>query len=87
MALLRQRATPAQGGLRRAQRWRNVRGAFTVPPEQRPLIADQRVLLIDDVFTTGATAQHASLALLRAGASAVDVLSLARVVLPHEAAI
>ncbi|MDX1581393.1 MAG: ComF family protein, partial [Alphaproteobacteria bacterium] len=87
LALVRRRATPAQGSFNRSQRWRNVRGAFVVPEEAAALVKDRTVLLIDDVFTTGATAHHASLALGRAEAAHVDVLSLARVVLPSDPAI
>lgn len=76
--LRRRRRTPSQGGLGRAERIRNVRGAFAV--RARPEIADKRILLVDDVLTTGATVEACARALLKAGASAVDVLTLARVV-------
>ncbi|HEX9808944.1 MAG TPA: ComF family protein [Alphaproteobacteria bacterium] len=79
-ALGRVRATPSQGRLGRRRRRLNVRGAFAVPGRRAPAIAGRRVLLVDDVLTTGATAESASRALLRAGAAAVDVLTLARVV-------
>ena len=76
-ALRRIKATPSQGGLSRSARARNVGGAFAVTaPEQ---VAGKRVLLIDDVFTTGATAEACTRALLAADAAAVDVLVLARV--------
>ena len=81
-ALRRLRPTPSQGGLGRLGRARNVRGAFAVPPARRALVAGRRVLLVDDVLTTGATAEVASRALLAAGARAVDVITLARVVRP-----
>ncbi|MBI4536445.1 MAG: ComF family protein [candidate division NC10 bacterium] len=75
-ALRRVRATPPQQGDPEARR-RNVRDAFRVPrPGQ---IAGRRVLLVDDVFTTGATANAAARALLAAGAAEVGVLTLARV--------
>jgi ComF family protein len=79
-ALARIRRTRRQVGLKRAQRADNLQGAFHVPPTARGLVEARRVLLIDDVRTTGATVNAASRALLRAGASAVDVLTFARVV-------
>ncbi len=78
-ALRRVKATPSQGGLSRAARARNVGGAFAAKGE----VAGKRVLLIDDVFTTGATAEACGRALLDAGAAAVDVLVLARVPAPR----
>jgi ComF family protein len=78
-ALARRKPTPRQGGLSRAQRRANVRGAFAVPPGRRALIAGRRVLLIDDVLTTGATLDACARALLRAGAARVDALAVARV--------
>lgn len=79
-ALLRVRRTPSQGRLSRDQRARNVQGAFRVAERQRPVIEGRRVLLVDDVLTTGATAAACTRALLRAGAGGVDLLTLARVV-------
>ncbi len=78
--LARVKPTRPQVGLTRAQRGENLQGAFRVPPEARPRLAEKRVLLLDDVLTTGATANAASRALLRGGARAVDVLAFARVV-------
>ena len=77
MALERTRATESQVGLTRAQRRRNVRGAFAVPRPQP--IAGRNVLLVDDVITTGATVGACAEALRRAGAPRVDVLALALV--------
>lgn len=74
------RATPPQGNLSPLARVRNVRGAFRVRPRWRDRIGGRRVLLVDDVFTTGATVNECAKPLLRAGAAAVDVLTLARVV-------
>ena len=76
--LLRARDTPAQSTLPREQRLRNMRGAFTLAPEQGAAVRARRVLLIDDVMTTGATLHAAAHVLLAAGATAVDALVLAR---------
>lgn len=80
--LARRRRTPGQGGLSRVQRRRNVAGAFVVRPRHRQRLAGRRVLLVDDVMTTGATVDACARTLRRAGAAAVDVLTLARVVRP-----
>ena len=77
--LTRVKPTPQQVGLSAAQRAENVRGAFRVPETARGLVAGRQVVLIDDVYTTGATAKAATRALLRAGAASVDVLTFARV--------
>jgi ComF family protein len=71
-----QRRVRPQTGLTRAGRWENVRGAFRVP--LHPDLAGARVLLIDDVMTTGATAGEATGTLLRAGAAEVAIAVLAR---------
>jgi len=74
--LRRRRRTDSQAGLTHAQRRANVSGAFAVRrPEQ---VRGRRVLLVDDVMTTGATAAACAVALKRAGASYVAVLTLAR---------
>ncbi|QJE74897.1 ComF family protein [Aerophototrophica crusticola] len=80
--LARRRDTGNQGGRSRVGRARNVAGAFTVRPAYKERVKGKRVLLVDDVYTTGATAGECAKALLRAGAAAVDVLTLARVVKP-----
>ncbi len=82
-ALQRVRATPSQGRLERAARRRNVARAFAV--RRASDLSGRRVLLIDDVLTTGATAGACAEALLKAGAAAVDVLVLARVPGPGRA--
>ncbi|WP_246202786.1 ComF family protein [Sphingomonas lacunae] len=79
-ALMRHRRTPPLRGLGRTARLRTVAGAFSARPEKRNLLAGRRVLLIDDVFTTGATAASCAKALIRAGAAAVEVAAFARVV-------
>lgn len=76
-ALVRIKATPSQGGLDRSARQRNVARAFAVKAPVK--IAGKRVLLIDDVLTTGATAEACAKTLRTAGATAVDLLVLARV--------
>ncbi|SRR5579883_60921 len=78
--LARVKATKPQFGLSRAQRAENVQGAFRVPAGAEARIKDKRVVLIDDVLTSSATANAATRALLRAGAASVDVLVFARVV-------
>lgn len=83
--LQRRRRTPSQAGLNAAQRQRNVRNAFFVTPRAAAALAGRRVLLVDDVLTTGATVSECARVLRRAGASAVDVLTLARVDAPRGA--
>lgn len=75
-AVRRRRATPPQAGLSNAERRRNVAGAFEV--RRRARVEGRRLLLVDDVFTTGATAGACAAALKRAGAERVSVLALAR---------
>lgn len=78
--LTRRRRTPSLGRMSPSQRKRNLAGAFAVTDAARDALAGQNVLLIDDVMTTGATASACTRALKRAGAAAVDVLTLARAV-------
>ncbi len=75
-ALRRSRATLAQTGLDAAARRRNLRRAFDADPEA---VRGHRVLLVDDVITTGSTVAEAARTLLRAGATEVRVLAVARV--------
>ena len=77
-ALKRVRATAQQVGLSKTERADNVQGAFRVPDKSQT--AGRRLVLIDDVLTSGATADTCAKALLRAGAAHVDVLVFARVV-------
>jgi ComF family protein len=76
----RVRRTQTQVGLTRDQRRKNLRAAFRPGPAAPREIEGRRVLLVDDVLTSGATANAVSRALLKGGASAVDVLTFARVV-------
>jgi ComF family protein len=79
-SLLRAKRTPSQGGLSAQGRRRNVQGAFRV--DNPALIAGKRLVLIDDVMTTGATLNACARSLKRAGAQRVDGVCLARVVKP-----
>jgi ComF family protein len=74
--LLRTRWTKSQTGLGRKDRLKNIKNAFSVYDPSR--INGKKVLLIDDVYTTGATAEECTKVLVTAGASHVDVLTLAR---------
>jgi len=74
--LVRRRRTPMQGHLGPAARERNVRGAFAVRSARS--FAGKRVVIIDDVMTTGATVEECARVLKRAGAASVDVLTVAR---------
>lgn len=78
--MVRTRATPHQVGLDRSSRAANVQGAFRVPERARPEIRGRRLVLVDDVLTTGATAEACARALSRAGAARIDVLVFSRVV-------
>lgn len=79
-ALHRKKATKRQVGLKAGQRHRNVQGAFLVPEEHKITVAGRRVLLIDDVLTTGATVESAARALRRAKPAQINVLTFSRVV-------
>ena len=74
-ALIRARHTSPQVDLNAEEREENVRGAFRCPDDQ---LAGKRVLLVDDVYTTGATLEACSLALKRGGVHTVWALTLAR---------
>lgn len=78
-ALVRRRATATQGGRSGSGRRRNVAGAFEAPASRRHLIEGRRILLVDDVLTTGATAEGCARALKAAGAIRVDLAVVARV--------
>jgi ComF family protein len=82
--LVRHRATSSQGGLGRAGRSRNVAGAFAIRRGMEAAVAGRRILLVDDVLTTGATVGACAATLRRGGAAAVDVVTLARVPRPGQ---
>lgn len=79
-ALVRHRKTKSQGHLGMTARKKNVNGAFRIKPKHRSFMKNKRILLIDDVYTTGATVNATAKVLKRAGAVGVDVLTVARVV-------
>jgi ComF family protein len=74
--LARTRPTASQTGLGRTARAANLKNAFRVRPGR--VVANLRLLVVDDVFTTGATANECARVLMKAGAKRVDVLTLAR---------
>jgi len=74
--LRRRRSTLPQTGLGRRDRLRNVKGAFEIVAPHS--ILKKRILLVDDVYTTGATVDECAKILLKEGAEAVDILTLAR---------
>jgi len=78
-ALIRVRPTPSQGGKSARGRAQNVKKAFAVPEHQARDVRGRRVLLVDDVLTTGATADSCARVLLEAGARSVGLAVIARV--------
>lgn len=78
--LLRKRRTPSQGYLSKNERIKNVSRAFTVSKKKELQVLGRTILLVDDVFTTGATLNACSQALLKAGAKEVHALTLGRVI-------
>jgi ComF family protein len=81
-ALKRVKATVQQVGLSRSERAANVQGAFRVPEQGKAAVVGRRLIVLDDVLTSGATVEGCARAVLRAGASNVDVLVFARVADP-----
>jgi predicted amidophosphoribosyltransferase len=69
--------------LSREERRRNVAGAFAVAPGRKAVLAGAKIVLVDDVIATGATADACARCLKRAGAARVDVLALALVAQAH----
>jgi ComF family protein len=82
-ALKRQRATVTQGKLQANERQKNVKNAFAVNLKHRDKLKGKTIILIDDVYTTGATVNECTKVLLKAGAASVNILTLARVVKPQ----
>jgi ComF family protein len=74
--LIKKRWTEPQTGLGRKERLQNIKNAFDVSDSSK--VKGKKILLVDDVYTTGATANECAKVLMRAGAACVDVLTLAR---------
>lgn len=83
MILKRVRSTRPQVGLDHQARRKNVRGAFIVAERDRIRIAGRKIVVVDDVMTTGATASACTAALQKAGAASVDILTFALVLEPR----
>jgi ComF family protein len=81
--LARVHATPPQVGKSKRERAKNVQGAFAVPRAVRVEVKGRRLIIVDDVITSGATVDACARVLRRAGAERVDVLAFARVVDPY----
>ena len=75
--LVRQRITTSQRSVSGSERNLNLENAFTINPRRKTLIANSVILLVDDILTTGSTADHCAQALKEAGAGEVHFISLA----------
>ncbi|MEM8833961.1 MAG: ComF family protein [Pseudomonadota bacterium] len=83
-ALTRLRATPTQGHLDMKERKKNVRKAFQVAPRYIERLKGKNIILVDDVYTTGATVNECTKELLKCDVNSVSILTLARVVKPEK---
>lgn len=81
--LIRKRRTPSQGHLSKKERIKNMTSAFAVPQKKKQRLASKTIILVDDVFTTGATLNACAKTLLKAGVKEVHALTLGRVVKGH----
>jgi len=75
--LKKSRSTKQQARLSERERWENVRGVFDISGDRGNFVAGKRILLVDDIITTGATALNCALPLSEAGALGIDIFSLA----------
>lgn len=78
-ALIRTRPTPSQGHMKAKERMKNVRGAFAFDERFKDRIVGKNIVLVDDVYTTGATVRECAKVLIESGARKVHVLTLARI--------
>ncbi len=81
LALMRTRPTPSQGHLSNYERAKNVKKAFDVNHRYKSILQGKSVILVDDVYTTGATVKECSKTLFKSGVKEVNVLTVARVVI------
>ncbi len=77
-ALIRKKYTRKQAGLNRRLRFENISGAFKINQKYAAILKDKKILLVDDVITTGATADECAKILLKAKVAKVEVLALAK---------
>lgn len=79
-AITRKKYTKPQAGFSRKARFKNISGAFKVNPKYISILKDKKILLIDDVMTTGATAEECTKTLLKEKVARVEVLTLAKTI-------